>query len=141
MRLGDRPIAALIRLDHGSISIPWKVAFDEEFAAFSPGKQLMCDETRRWLSDPTIRRVDPVCEEDNPMMSLLWPKREPYGTLILSSSSWGISARMRARLSDLKSETKAQVKRLLHGSRRRTKSRPKSGRRPAPSHGSQPRPA
>jgi Acetyltransferase (GNAT) domain len=141
MRLGDRPIAALIRLDHGSISIPWKVAFDEEFAGFSPGKQLMCDETRRWLSDPTIRRVDPVCEEDNPMMSLLWPKREPYGTLILSSSSWGISARMRARLSDLKSETKAQVKRLLHGSRRRTKSRPKSGRRPAPSHGSQPRPA
>ena len=52
------------------MSIPWKVAFDEEFAAFSPGKQLMCDETRRWLADPKIERVDPVCEEDNPMMAL-----------------------------------------------------------------------
>ena len=95
------------------MSIPWKVAFDEEFAAFSPGKQLMCDETRRWLADPTIERVDPVCEEDNPMMQLLWPDREPYGTLLLSSSAWGVAARLRAGLSDLKSEGKAQAKRLL----------------------------
>ncbi len=126
MRLGDKPIAALIRFDHGRMSIPWKVAFDEEFAAFSPGKQLMCDETRRWLADPAIERVDPVCEEDNPMMQLLWPDREPYGTLLLSSSSWGIAARLRAGLSDLKSESKAQAKRLLRGSRRRGKSRRKN---------------
>ena len=52
LRVGEKPIAALIRFDHGGLSIPWKVAFDEEFAAFSPGKQLMCDETRRWLADP-----------------------------------------------------------------------------------------
>jgi CelD/BcsL family acetyltransferase involved in cellulose biosynthesis len=127
MRLGDRPIAALIRLDHGGTSIPWKVAFDEEFAAFSPGKQLMCDETRRWLADPTIERVDPVCEEDNPMMQLLWPDREPYGTLLLSSSAWGVAARLRAGLSDLKSESKAQAKRLLRARRRRGKATQKNG--------------
>jgi CelD/BcsL family acetyltransferase involved in cellulose biosynthesis len=121
MRLGDRPIAALIRLDHGGTSIPWKVAFDEEFSAYSPGKQLMCDETRRWLADPTIERVDPVCEEDNPMMQLLWPDREPYGTLLLSSSAWGVQARVRAGLADLKNEGKAQAKRLLRGRRKRGK--------------------
>jgi CelD/BcsL family acetyltransferase involved in cellulose biosynthesis len=121
MRLGDRPIAALIRVEHAGMSIPWKVAFDEEFAAFSPGKQLMCDETRRWLADPTIERVDPVCEEDNPMMQLLWPDREPYGTLLVSSSTWGLSARIRAGLSDLKSDAKLQAKRLLKGGRRRGK--------------------
>ncbi len=121
MRLGDRPIAALIRLDHGGMSIPWKVAFDEEFAAFSPGKQLMCDETRRWLSDPKIERVDPVCDENNPMLQLLWRDREPYGTLILSSSGWGIAARLHAGLSDLKTEGKAQAKKLIRGRRRRGK--------------------
>ncbi len=126
MRLGDRPIAALIRLDHGGVSIPWKVAFDEEFAAFSPGKQLMCDETRRWLADPTIERVDPVCEEDNPMMQLLWRNREPYGTMLLSSSPWGLGARMRAGLYDLKSESKAQVKRLLRARRRRARAAKKN---------------
>ncbi len=140
MRLGDKPIAALIRFDHGHMSIPWKVAFDETYAAFSPGKQLMCDETRRWLADPTIERVDPVCEEDNPMMQLLWPDREPYGTLLLSSSVWGVAARLRAGLSDLKSEGKAQAKRLIRPRRRRGRAGRKSsflgllpGRRPAAS--------
>ena len=52
LRVGEKPIAALIRLEQGGLSIPWKVAFDEEFAASSPGKQLMCDETRRWLATP-----------------------------------------------------------------------------------------
>ncbi len=137
MRLGDRPIAALIRFDHGRTSIPWKVAFDEEFAAFSPGKQLMCDETRRWLADPTVARVDPVCEEGNPMMTLLWPDREPYGTLILSSSAWGLSARLRAGLANLKSETKAQMKQLLRGGRRRRKAE----RKPAAQKGRKTRPA
>ena len=89
LRVGEKPIAALIRLEHGGLSIPWKVAFDEDFAAFSPGKQLMCDETRRWLADPKVERVDPVCEEDNPLMAPLWPEREPYGTLIISSRKWG----------------------------------------------------
>lgn len=126
LRLGDRPIAALIRFDHGGMSIPWKVAFDEEFAPMSPGKQLMCDETRRWLADPTIERVDPVCEEDNPMMLLLWPDREPYGTLLLSSSAWGVSARLRAGISDLRAEGKVQAKRLLRGRRRRGKTTPRA---------------
>jgi hypothetical protein len=119
MRLGERPIAALIRFDHGRMSIPWKVAFDEEFAAFSPGKQLMCDETRRWLADPSIERVDPVCEEDNPLMAALWRSREPYGTFLLSSRSWGIGARVQAGLYDLRRESKTQAKRLLRARRKR----------------------
>jgi hypothetical protein len=126
MRLGDRPIAALIRLEHSGLSIPWKVSFDESFAAYSPGKLLMCDETRRWLRDPAVRRVDPVCEEDNPMMGLLWSSRERYGTLIVSSSAWGMEARLRAGLADLKREGKAQAKgllRSLRGSARKLRAR------------------
>lgn len=125
LRFGDRPVAALIRLDHQRMSIPWKVAFDEEFAAFSPGKQLMCDETRRWLADPTVERVDPVCEQDNALMAPLWPNREAYGTLFISASAWGINARIRAALADLKGAARTQAKLLLRGG----KKRPRSARR------------
>ena len=135
LRLGDRPIAALIRFDHGGMSIPWKVAFDEEFASLSPGKQLMADETRRWLADPSVERVDPVCEEDNPLLSLLWSDREPYGTLLMSSSTWGLTARLGAHLTDLKAEGKAQAKQLLRG-RRRTKAARKTS--PVPANGAIP---
>ncbi len=115
MRVGDKPIAALIRFDLGSLSIPWKIAFDEGFAAFSPGKQLMADETRHWLHEATVERVDPVCEEDNPLLALLWREREEYGTLLVGSSRLGIGVRLRAGTIDMKSATKRHLKALLRG--------------------------
>ena len=126
LRVGEKPIAALIRLEQGGISIPWKVAFDEEFAAFSPGKQLMCDETRRWLVDPKVERVDPVCEEDNALMAPLWPDREAYGTLLISSRRWGLGARLSAGMTDLKRAGKATAKSLLQRPRRPAKPAAKS---------------
>jgi CelD/BcsL family acetyltransferase involved in cellulose biosynthesis len=113
MRVGERPVAALIRLTQGSLSVPWKIAYDEEFAAFSPGKQLICDETRRWLADPAIGRVDPVCEEGNALMAPLWKEREPYGTLLVSPRRRSMAARLTASLLDFKTHARHRAKRLL----------------------------
>lgn len=124
LRLGDQPVAALIRLEHGGLSIPWKIAYDEEFAAYSPGKQLMCDVTRRWLMDPDIHRVDPVCEEDNPLMTGLWAEREPYGTLLISARRWGLNARVRAGATNLKAACRQQAKALIARGRRLPKRQP-----------------
>ena len=117
LRVGEEPVAALIRLDHGGLSIPWKITFDERFAAVSPGKQLMCDATRRWLAGTSPSRVDPVCEEDNPLIAGLWTGREPYGTLILSPGRWGLGARMRAATVNLRHAGSTQAKRLLRGAK------------------------
>jgi hypothetical protein len=73
----------------------------------------MCDETRRWLADPTVARVDPVCEEDNPLMTALWPDREPYGTLIISARRWGVGAPLRAGIIDLKAAGRRTAKTLI----------------------------
>ncbi len=134
LRFSDRPIAALIRLDHAGMSIPWKVAFDEEFAAFSPGKQLMCDETRRWLAERKVARVDPVCEEDNPLIAPLWPMREPYGTLLVSAGHFGLNARVRAGLAELKIAGRERAKLLLRGRKRRPKAAAagRTAKRPKP---------
>jgi hypothetical protein len=144
LRVGDRPIATLIRFDHAGLSIPWKIAIDEGFAAFSPGKQLMCDETRRWLADPTVKRVDPVCEPDNPLMAPLWPDREPYGTLIISTRRIGLGARLRAGLINLKSAGRRGAKMLVRGAALRPKrgagQRPKAGARRNPGTSASQRP-
>jgi hypothetical protein len=131
MRVGDKAVAALIRLDQGNLSIPWKIAFDEEYAAFSPGKQLMCDETRRWFSYATVARVDPVCEQDNALMAPLWRDREPYGTLFVSSSRLGIRTRLRAGVANLRMLVKAQAKTLLRSSKGTARPQPKTKRSPA----------
>lgn len=113
LRVGDRPAAALIRFDHGGLSVPWKIAYDEAFAASSPGKQLMADETRRWLRDRMTSRVDPVCEPDNALMTSLWTDREPYGTLLISTRRWGLGARLKAGIINASAAGRRQAKSLL----------------------------
>jgi CelD/BcsL family acetyltransferase involved in cellulose biosynthesis len=126
MRVGEKPVAALIRIEHDGLSIPWKIAYDESFSSFSPGRQLICDETRRWLADPAITRVDPVCEEGNPLFAGLWRDSERYGTLLLSSSRWGIGARLRRVRIDLRNAAKRQAKALLRPRKRASRpARPK----------------
>jgi hypothetical protein len=125
VRVGDKPVAALIRFHHGGLSIPWKIAHDETFANFSPGRQLICDETRRWLSDPTVSRVDPVCEEGNTLFTGLWPDREPYGTLLVSTRRLAVGARLRAALINVRSSAKKAVKSLTRRPNRSAKPVPK----------------
>jgi CelD/BcsL family acetyltransferase involved in cellulose biosynthesis len=118
MRVGERVVAALIRFDHAGLSIPWKIAYDESFSAFSPGKHLMCDATRRWLLDPSILRADPICEESNSLMSGILKDSEPYGTLFVSAHrrDWGM--RLSAGLMDLRLSGKRRTKALLRKVRR-----------------------
>ncbi len=121
MRVGERPVAALIRLEHRGLSIPWKIAYDESFSAFSPGRQLICDETRRWLADPHVERVDPVCEEGNPLFAGLWRDSERYGTLLLTPRRLGLRARFRAARINLRSAARRQAKALLRPRKRPAK--------------------
>lgn len=119
LRVGEKPAAVLIRFEQSGLAIPWKIAYDESLAALSPGKQLMADATRRWLADGVTTRVDPVCEEDNPTVGLLWRHREPYGTLMVAVAKWSFEAHLRASLLDLRMNAKRRVKDLL--ARRRAK--------------------
>lgn len=125
LRVGERPAAVLVRIEHGGLAIPWKIAYDEDLAGLSPGKQLMADASRRWLADGKTKRVDPICEEDNPTVSLLWRHREPYGTLIVAVGRWNFGAHLRASVLDLRMTAKRRIKDIL---RRRGKSAPKAAK-------------
>lgn len=126
LRVGERPAAVLVRIEHGGLAIPWKIAYDEGLAGLSPGKQLMADASRRWLADGRTRRIDPICEEDNPTVSLLWRQRESYGTLIVALGRWNFAAHLRASLLDLRVTAKRRIKDVL---RRRTRPTPPAARR------------
>lgn len=101
MQVGGAPVAALVRLRCGALAVPWKIAYDERYAAYSPGKQLMQRATEAWRGEATLDRVDPVCEEGNPMLSVLWPGTEPYGALTVAAPGAPLAAaRLQAALAD-----------------------------------------
>ena len=81
--LGGRAIASLIVFVMAGEAYTWKTAFDEAFAAWSPGKLLMMKLTEWHLDDANILRTDSCSTADHSIMSRLWQEREDMGTLVV----------------------------------------------------------
>lgn len=111
MLVGNRPAAALVSFRANGLSIPWKIAYDEEFAAFSPGAQLMSHLTRAWLADPTLVRIDPVCAAENPLLAQLWDEREVYATMVLATGPARLQPRLRAGMAGAVHEARRLARR------------------------------
>ena len=75
LRVDARPIAALVTLRSGASAWCWKIAYDESFARFSPGVQLLLDVTHMLLDDPAVARVDSCATADHPMIDHIWRER------------------------------------------------------------------
>lgn len=83
LTLGGKLIASLIVFVEAGVAYTWKTAYDENFAAFSPGALLMIEVTKQHLEDPNIEITDSCAVPDHPMMSRLWSERKPIGTLVI----------------------------------------------------------
>lgn len=72
---GAQPIAAALTLTSGDGAWAWKIAYDERFAAASPGVQLHLDLTESLLADTGISFVDSCAVPDHPMIDHIWGER------------------------------------------------------------------
>lgn len=70
-----RAIAAIVMLKSGATVWGWKIAYDESFARFSPGVQVLVDVTERLLEDATVARADSCATPDHPMIDHIWRER------------------------------------------------------------------
>ncbi len=75
LSVGDRPIAAIVTLHSGSAAWCWKIAYDERFARFSPGVQLLLEVTQALLDDPDVACADSCATADHPMIDHIWRER------------------------------------------------------------------
>lgn len=81
--LDGRAIASMIVFVMAGEAFTWKTAYDETYARFSPGKQLVGELTKWHLDDANIQRTDSCAVPDHPIMSRLWEEREEMGTLVI----------------------------------------------------------
>ncbi len=75
LSLDGKPIAATIILYSGDYGWFWKIAYDEEFARYSPGVQIAADLTDVLATDKSLALVDSCAVADHPMIDHLWPDR------------------------------------------------------------------
>ncbi len=80
---GGQPLAMLICFGAEGHWVSWKTAYDEAFAAFSPGAQVLLRATTRFLDEGELVEVDSLAVEDHPLMNHLWPDRRRIGTVVV----------------------------------------------------------
>jgi len=72
--LDDEPIAIKCNLCSGSGSYAWRIAYNEEYARYSPGVQLELDNMEQFRRTP-LKWMDSCATVDHPMINRLWPNR------------------------------------------------------------------
>ncbi|EHK57927.1 GNAT family N-acetyltransferase [Allomesorhizobium alhagi] len=83
LTLNGEVVACLIVFVEAGVAYTWKTAYDEAYAAFSPGTLLMIEVTKQHLDDPNIMTTDSCAVPDHPVMSRLWSERKAMGTIVI----------------------------------------------------------
>ena len=73
----------IIFIDNG-IAYFWKTAYDEKFAALSPGVQLTLQMTDSLLNEPKLKWVDSCAIPQHPMINHIWRTEEPFVDILFS---------------------------------------------------------
>jgi Acetyltransferase (GNAT) domain len=100
LAVDQRAIAAMVMLTSGAAHAAtvwaWKIAYDEGYARWSPGVQVLLDVTRTLLDDPTVARADSCADADHPMIDHIWRERLALADRLVSvGPSFGFAAARR----------------------------------------------
>ena len=80
---GDSVVAMKCNLHAGEGSFAFKIAFEEEYARYSPGIQLELENIRAF-HDAGLKWMDSCADPDNQMINRLWADRRRLCTVVLA---------------------------------------------------------
>ncbi|MBG1231222.1 GNAT family N-acetyltransferase [Aestuariivirga litoralis] len=110
-KLNGKAIASLVGLVEGPQAWIFKIAYDEDFAKFSPGVLVVLEATKDFFADGNIRLVDSCAIPGHPMIDRLWPDRLAFADVLVAPQRVS-AARFAVMASALKS-----VSRLRHAAK------------------------
>ncbi len=85
MFLDGRPIAVKCNFISGDGAFAFRIAYDERFAAYSPGVQLELANIRRLHQFPNVHWMDSLATWNHPMINHLWLERRVIETLAIAT--------------------------------------------------------
>lgn len=85
LRLNGRPIAMKVNFLAGNCAFTWKIAFDEEYARFSPGVLLELENIRRLPTLNNVSWMDSCAKADHFMINRLWMERRLMQNSVIST--------------------------------------------------------
>ncbi|MEM8839287.1 MAG: GNAT family N-acetyltransferase [Pseudomonadota bacterium] len=119
LRVGETLIASLVSFVDGGHVFAWKIAFDEAYARYSPGAQLVLYTFQQNLAMPGFRLADSLAIPGHSMIEPLWRGRLEIGTVLVSS---GPLAAFKNRLCSADFALEQRLRRLARDFRKKVKS-------------------
>ncbi|THD48946.1 MAG: GNAT family N-acetyltransferase [Bradyrhizobium sp.] len=116
--MGEAPIAAGVLLRVGDRGFFWKTAYDERFAAFSPGVQATLELSRQVEREGELALLDSCAIEGHPMIDRVWPDRIELIDLALPlAGGAGAAFALGAAAERAREALKRRLKRLIAAAR------------------------
>ncbi len=115
LRLGDHPVAILVCFETGRTSYTWKIAYDETYARYSPGAQIMLDAPRLLFADTAIETIDSCASANHPMIDHLWSERLAVGTLVVGPVGGGAVYKLALAAAEAEIDARAMARRWREG--------------------------
>jgi CelD/BcsL family acetyltransferase involved in cellulose biosynthesis len=84
LRLDGRAIAMKINFTQGDAAFAFKIAFDEQYARFSPGVQLELENLEGLHARPDLSWMDSLAAPNRFMINHLWSERRTLQTLFIA---------------------------------------------------------
>ncbi|HEY5051984.1 MAG TPA: GNAT family N-acetyltransferase [Solirubrobacterales bacterium] len=82
LEAGGQVVAARCNLLGGGISFCFKVAYDERFQRFAPGRELELHLIDRFHEDSRLKSMDSCADPNNQLIGRLWADRRPLATTL-----------------------------------------------------------
>lgn len=119
LRVGDKLVASLVSFVDGGSVFTWKIAFDEDYARYSPGAQLVMHAFQENLALPDFRVADSLAVPGHSMIEPLWRGRIELGTLLLAGPPLGA---LKNRLCTMDISLEQMLRRTARAARAKLKS-------------------
>ena len=87
MTVGETVVAMLANLERGDEAFQLKIAYDENWARYSPGVLIEMAYLAHALDVRDLRRVDSCARADHPMIDRIWPDRRRIVSLAIPHRS------------------------------------------------------
>ncbi len=113
LRVDGRPIAVAASCGEGRNWWLWKIAYDEAFAAYSPGVQLVIEITEAAIAAGDGEHYDSCALPGIPMIERIWRQRRPYADLLIAPAKLGMLQTATAGLEDTRRGAERLAKQLL----------------------------
>ena len=122
LTLDQRPIAAQVLLQCGSVAYTWKTAFNAEFGTVSPGALLIDKITEQLFGSGTTESIE-SCSPEGSFMNQLWPERRSTVEVVvhlglgksLDYTALAIGARGYAQLREVRDKLRETTLSMLRG--------------------------